>query len=102
MAVEDFAFLCQDAFAMALVVQELPVVSASIWILCLSFTVWKVVFPLALVLVPVDIEVFTMPICYVIFKIPLIIASIRLDPPSPAFASSVLELALQKVSIIKV
>jgi hypothetical protein len=101
-AIEDFAFLCQNAFAVALVVQELPIVPASIWILCLSFTVWKVVFPLALVLVSVDIEVFTMSICYVIFKISFIIASIRLDPPTPAFASSVLELALQKVPIIKV
>jgi hypothetical protein len=102
MAVEDFALFCQDAFAVSLVVQELSVVAASVWVLGLPFAVWKVVLPLAFVLVSVDIKVLAMPVCYVILEIPFIIASIRLDPSSSAFAPPILELALQKVSIVKV
>ena len=76
MAVKYLSLLCQNSLAMSLIVKELPIVPTSVWILGLSLTVWKVVFPLTFVLVPVDIEVLSMSVCYVILEIAFIVASI--------------------------
>lgn len=102
MTVKYLSLLSKDSFAVSFVIQKLSVVSTTVWILCLSLTVWKVVLPLTLVLVPVDIEVLSMSVCYVIFEIPFIVTSIRLDPSPSSFASSVPEFALQKVPIVKI
>ena len=101
-SLEDTALADVHAFAVGLSVKEFAHIPALVWIVGFAIAIWHVVLPLPLVLVPTDIMVSSLSICFISLYFSFVVAPICLNNPSLSLALSIYKSTLQVVSIIEV